>query len=309
MTGPAASAPFPLLPRSPVRRALAIAAAYLALTAAFVVARFPIERVTPRVAALAGAATGARVEIGSLGIDLIALLPALHAREVTVAWPTGTRLRLDRVRARPAWSLSWLRGHPSVLLSLRAGESRVDGVVRLGPEPAFRGELAQLDLKLLPPSLLGGTGLDLDGRLDGALDVRMTERGPEGAVRLHAAGGSLALPVLPIGVPFETADAELTLGGDALVTIGSLAVDGPMVALQGHGTVGRGAMPSVAPLALQARLEVREPALRDMLDGSEVRLGPDGQADLSIGGTLASPQLGAGAGGRPGLPARAPRAP
>lgn len=291
-----AAAPFPLLPRGRVRRVLAIAAAYAALTLVLVIVRFPADRLTPRVAALASVATGSPVEIGELGIDLIALLPALHARDVRLATPGGTPLRFDRVRVRPAWSLSWLRGHPSLVLSLRAGAGRVDGVLRLGDTPGFQGELADVDLKGVPAAAFSDLGVSLDGTLGGTLDLRLAEAGPEGELHLRAANGSVSLPNLPIGVPYESIEAEASLGGDALAEIAKLVVDGPMVAFDASGTVGRGPAPALAPLALQAHVEVREPALREMIANSGVTLGPDGSADLSIGGTLAAPQLGSGRG-------------
>jgi type II secretion system protein N len=300
---PAAAAPFPLLPRTPTRRALAIGAVYLALTLLFVVARFPADRLTPRVEALATAATGSRVEIGSLGLDLIALLPALHARDVVVTTPAGTRLPLDRVRVRPAWSLSWLRGHPSLALSLRGGEARLDGTLRLGSTPGFRGDFSRIDLRQLPAAPLEDMGVTLDGRLDGELDLRLGDLGPEGTLKLHAAEGSFGSPALPIGIPYQTIDLEATLGGDVLAEIASLAVDGPMVAMTASGTVGRGPNPALSPLALQGRLEVREPALRAMVADGGVALGPDGVAELGIGGTLSAPQLGAGPRGAPRRPA------
>jgi len=300
-----AAAPFPLLPRSPARRALAVAAAYLALTMLFVVARFPVDSLTPRVAALASAATGAQVEIGRLDAGLRSLLPALQASDVSVTTPGGTRLRLDRARVRPAWSLSWLRGRPALAISLRAGESRVDGTVRLGPAPGFTGDLEKVDLRLLPASLLGDAGVTFDGRLDGTLDLQLGELGPEGDVKLHAADGSLTLPGLPIGIPYQSIDAEATLGGDLLANLTSLAMDGPMLALHASGTVGRGPTPSLAPLALEGRLEVREPALRDLAASSGIALGPDGTADLAVSGTLDAPQLGrATPGARGGAPRR-----
>jgi type II secretion system protein N len=299
---PAASAPFPLLPGSPVRRVLVIAAAYVALTLLFVIARFPVDRLTSRVEALASKATGAHVEIDQLEMDLIALLPALHARGVAMTMPGGTPLRLDRVRLRPAWSLSWLRGHPSLRLALRAGAGRVDGTVRLGSAPAFRGDFSQVDLARLPAGVLGDAGLSLDGRLAGRLDLELGERGPEGDVSLHADEGSFSLPNLPIGIPFQSIDIDATLGGDALAEIGRLVVDGPMVAIDARGTVGRGPAPGLSPLALEARLDVREPALRDMVAGAGVTLGPDGKADLAISGTPSDPVLGRGAPRRPGAP-------
>lgn len=288
------AAPFPLLPRGRVRRVLVIAAAYLALTLGFVIARFPVDRLTPQAAALASAATGAQVGIGELDLDVISLLPSIYARDVTVSTAGGTRLRLDRVRVRPAWSLSWLRGDPAAVLSLRAGAGRIDGVVRLGDAPGFQGELADVDLALLPAALFGGSGLAIDGKLGGTLDLRLAEAGPEGTLALRAADGSLSLPNLPIGVPYQSIEAEATLGGNELARIAKLVVDGPMLALEASGTVGRGPTPTLAPLALRAHVEVREPALRDLFAGSPVALGPDGSAELAIGGTLAAPELGSG---------------
>lgn len=288
------AAPFPLLPRSRLRRVLVLVAAYLALTGVFVCARFPVDRLTPQIAATASAATGAQVEIADLELDLIALLPALHARDVAVTTPGGTRLRLDRMRVRPAWSLSWLRGAPALVLSLRAGTGRVDGTLRLGRTPGFSGDFEQLDLRLLPAAVLADYGLSLDGQLGGELDLRLGELGPEGDLTLHAADGSLALPGLPIGMPFERIDAEATLGGEQLARIASLVVDGPMISLDASGTVGRGPAPALAPLALQGRLQVRDPALRTLVGDAGVALGPDGAADLAIGGTLAAPELGRG---------------
>lgn len=288
-----AVARFPLLPERPLRRALVIAAAYAALTVLFVIARFPIERLTPQVEALAIAASGARVEIGALEMGMVALLPALHAREVVVTTAGGTRIELDRVRARPAWSLSWLRGQPSLVLGLRAGEARLDGTLRLGPTPGFRGDLSQVDLRQLPALPLRDLGVTLDGRIGGNVDLRLAESGPEGSVALRATSGSLGVAELPIGIPYDSLGVDATLGGDALAEIGSFVVDGPMIAIEASGTIGRGPAPPLAPLALRARLDVREPALRRMMSGSGVDLDPDGRAELTIGGTLGAPALGA----------------
>lgn len=287
-------APFPLLPRSRLRRVLVLVAAYLALTSAFVCARFPVDRLAPRIAAAASAATGARVEIADLELNVIALLPSLHAREVAVTTPGGTRVRLDRMRVRPAWSLSWLRGAPALALSLRAGTGRVDGTLRLGRTPGFAGDLEQVDLRQLPLTVLADYGVSLDGKLGGEVDLRMGEQGPEGDLKLHAADGSLALPGLPIAVPFERLAAEATLGGDALARIATLTLDGPMVSLEANGTVGHAPNPAFAPLSLQGRVQVREPALRDLVADAGVALGSDGAANLAIGGTLAAPELGRG---------------
>lgn len=308
MSGRVATAPLPgtaWLPRSGIRRTLLIAGAYLALTALFVALRFPIDRLTPRIEALASAHSGARVSIAELEFHLVALLPELSAIDVDLLWPAGTRVRIDRVRVRPAWSLSWVRGQPSLALMLRSGTGRIEGTARLGDSPGFRGAVTDLDLARLPSALFGNAGFAVDGRLDAELDVRTTAEGNlEGPVTLRAADGSLSLPMLPMGVPFETLEGALSLGGDMLVTIQSLALEGPLVALAGSGTVGRAPASALAPLALAARLEVREPALRQLFSSSDVALGPDGVAELAIGGTVGNPVL---AGDRAPPGARAPR--
>lgn len=300
MSGHVATRPMPgagWLPRSGIRRTLLIVGAYLALTSLFVALRFPIDRLTPRVEALASAGTGARVSIGELELHLVALLPELSAIGVDLAWPAGTRARIDRVRVRPAWSLSWFRGQPSLALSLRSGTGRIEGTARLGDDPSFRGAATDVDLARLPSALFGNAGFAVDGRLDAEFDVRAADGSVEGPVTLRVTDGSLSLPMLPMGVPFETLEGALALGGDRMVTVQSLALEGPLVALAGSGTVGRAPTASLAPLALAARLEVREPALRQLFAGADVDLGTDGVAELSIGGTVGNPLLGGDRGG------------
>ncbi len=312
MTGQGATRSLPgtgWVPKSGVRRILLIAVAYLALTSLFVMLRFPIDRLTPRVAALASDASGARVSIAELEFHLVALMPELSAIGVDLSWPAGTRLRLDRVRVRPAWSLSWLRGDPSLALSLRSGSGRIRGTARLGDAPSVRGAVTDFDLARLPATLFEGTGFAFDGHLDADFDIVTREAGIEGPITLHASDGSLSLPMLPMGVPFETLEGALALGGEMMLTVHSLALEGPLVALAGSGTVGRAPASELAPLALAARLEVREPALRQLFASSGVDLGAEGVAELSIGGTVGNPLLG-GDRGDPGARGPAvPRAP
>ncbi len=310
MSGHVATTPLPgtgWLPRSGFRRTLLIAFAYVALTSLFVVLRLPIDRLTPRVAALAGAASGARVSIGALEFHLVALLPELSAIDVDLAWPAGAQLRLDRVRVRPAWSLSWLRGHPSLALSLRSGSGRIRGTARLGDDPSFRGAVTDLELARLPAALFESTGFAFDGRLSAEFDVVRTEAGVEGPLTLHATEGSLTLPMLPMGIPFETLEGALALGGETMLTVHSLALEGPLVALTGSGTVDRA---PTSALALAARLEVREPALRQLFVSAGLDLGPDGVAELSVRGTVADPLISGdrgSAGARSPTDPRAPR--
>jgi type II secretion system protein N len=291
----------PGLPRTRGRRALALGAGYLALTLLFVVIGFPYERLAPRVAAFLEPLLGARLTIGRVQPSLSWGLPQLLAWDVEATWPGGQPLRLERMRLRPAWSTSWVTGNPAFVVALRSPDGELDGTVRLGDSPGFDGSLAGVALARLPasPMLLGTT---LDGRLDADLDLRRGADGLEGTASLRAANGSIGLPSLPVGIPFTSLTGELVFGGESQARADAIALEGPVVALQASGTLGRAASPMLAPLALQVRIEARDPNLAPMIAGN-LPMGPDGVADFEVGGTLGAPQVQ-----RPGR-TRGPRTP
>jgi len=224
------------------------------------------------------------------------LLPQLRARDVAITWPAGPPVTFERVRVHPAVSASWLRGHPSLKLALRSPLGEADGVVMIGPESAFDGELRDLSLALVPIQDIAA-GTQLDGRADATIDLQMAETGPQGSVVFEAKNGSLTLPLLPIGVPFDKLSANLEFGGDVFAKLDSLDLAGPLASLTASGTVGRGPTPALSPLALQARIEASEPALRSMLQSQGLALDASGGATVTIDGTLGAPNV---------VPARAP---
>ena len=282
-----------------LRRVGALALAYLALTTVFVAAGFPFDRLAPRVAAALGSATGTQIRIQRVSIELSWRGPRLLVRRADVGWPSGFRLRLARAHLGPAFSLSWLRGQPSLAIALESELGDLDGTARLGRTPAFRGTLRGIALGKLPPDALP-PGLGLEGTLDAGLDLHAAGELPEGSVTLAARDGSVSLPSFPIGLPFAKLDADLELGGPAQLTLKSLALDGPLLAGSGSGSVGHAASLDRAPLALELHLEVREPALRELLAAQGLPLAPDGAAEVSISGTVADPLL------RPARPGGAP---
>lgn len=282
------------------RRALAISVAAVALTSVFLVAGFPYDRLAPRAAAAIESATGARVAIGRLDVGVTSWAPQLRARDVDVAWPSGKSASFQSFRVRPAWSMAWLRGTPALVVEARSPLGRVNGIVIGGTEPSFDGELQQVSLAMLPLQEIAA-GTQLDGRADAQLDVTIAEAGPQGRVHFEAAQGSLTLPLFPIGVPFDKLSGDLVLGGDTLAVLNSFDLAGPLVSLTASGTVGRNANPNLAPLALKARIEAREPAVRSMLQSQGVALDATGAAAVEIGGTFGTPEI-VPARGRPGGP-------
>lgn len=290
-----------------VRRALAIAAAAIVLTGTFVVFGFPYDRLTPRIAQTIEAATGARVSIGRLGLGVAWLAPQLRAWDVDVTTPAGRRIPIDRLRVHPAWSLSWLRGVPSLVVAVRSPLGEIDGTVRVGAQPAFDGTLKRFDLAQLPLDLVA-PGASLDGRGDATLDLAMGEAGAEGSARFDVTQGSFGLPMLPIGVPFDGLHADVALGGETLAKIDAFELVGPLLQVSAKGTLGQAPAATLAPLALEAQIEVRDANARSLLQAQGVRLGADGKASISVGGTLGDPQVQTGT-GRAAPPRPAPRQP
>jgi type II secretion system protein N len=276
------------------RRALAIAAAAFLLTGFFVVLGFPYDRLTPRLEAALASATGAQVSVGRFGVGFTWLAPQLRAWDVDVRWPGGRQLRLDRLRVHPAWSPAWLRGSPALVLALRSPAGELDGTLVAGGAPAFDGTLRRVDLAQLPIAEWAA-GASVEGRADAELDVAIGAEGADGSAIIRVAQGSLALPLLPIGVPFDSLDADLVLGGEALVQIDALELAGPLIGVSAKGRVGKAATAMLAPLAIDASLEVRDPSVATLLRGQGVALGPDGKAQIAIGGTLSAPETSAGA--------------
>jgi hypothetical protein len=87
----------------------------------------------------------------------------------------------------------------------------------------------------------------------------------------------------------------------------SLALEGPLVAGSGTGSVGRAGALDAAPLALDLHLQARDPGLRQLLAAQGLAPGPDGTATLLISGTLGNPILRPGVGGAPAGGAGVPR--
>lgn len=286
----------PLFGLSGTRRTLAIGVAAVALTSFFFVAGFPYDRLAPRAAAAIERATGARVAMGRLGLVFAWFVPQLKAADVDVTWPGGQHASFQRVRVHPAWSLSWLRGEPALVVALRSPLGDLDGTVVGGAAPSFDGELRNVSLALLPLQDIAA-GTQLDGRVDAQIDVQMAEAGPQGTVHFDAKEGSLTLPLLPIGVPFDKLSGDVALGGDMLAKLNAFDLAGPLLGLTASGTIGRSPALHLSPLALSARIEARDPAVRSMLQSQGVALDASGAAAVEIGGTLGSPQI---------VPARGP---
>jgi type II secretion system protein N len=270
------------------RRVFAITAAAILLTAFFVVAGFPYERITPRIEQGIRTVTGVPIKIRKVGFGLTWLAPELRAWDVDATLPSGRHVVLSRLRVHPAWSFSWLRRSPAFVVALRSPSGEIDGTVTFGREYGFDGELRGVHLGELPIDALA-PGAGLDGVATGKIDLAWSDAAPVGSILLDAEKGSVTFPLLPIGIPFDTLHGAIQLGGAALAKIDAFELHGPLAALSASGTIGSAPVAAAAPLAVHAKVAVKDPSVRSLFTSQGVLLDAKGEAEVDLGGTLGAP--------------------
>jgi len=262
------------------------------LTLFFLFLGFPYDRLGERLAAELSRGNGTQLSFQELGPFISLAGPGFEATgaRITTADGDGIHLRLDRARLRPAWSLAWLRLVPAIHLDLQGPPGNIVGVVTLGQEPGFEGQLEAIDLAQLPKNLVA-FGAVLAGTLDAAVDLRAGSPGPQGSISLSAREGSLGAPdLLPMAVPFDELSASLRLGDGAFLEVESFETQSPLFSAQVSGTIATAPSFVDAPLNLQVKLQT-DPAFRNTLQGLGIRVSRDGKATLRIRGTPTTPIL------------------
>ncbi len=278
----------PQIPRGWLRVGLPLG--ILVLTALFTFLQFPFERLAPWVSSQLGRALGAEVRLAGLDVGLGLTGPMLHLRDLEAIWPGGETLELGRVRVAPAASLSWAFGRPALSITAAGPSGDIDGRATLGDEPAFDGNLVQIDLGLIPFDLLA-PGLALAGRADLSADVEVVESELSGDATFSANAGSIGYPSLPIDIPYQNLLGVLRFGDDALVQVLSLDLQGPLLSAQVEGKVGRALRLAQAPIDLEVLLEVEDPNVRPALQASGLRIGADGRLDIRLTGSVSQPRV------------------
>jgi type II secretion system protein N len=271
-------------------RAALLAAGCAALTLVFFALRFPYDRFRGALVAAAARATGAEVEVGALSGALGRGGVSLVAAPVSLRWPEGARVGLERAAFWPALSVSWLAGRPALGLGLRAPEGTLDGTLWIAEPLAFEGELRDLALERLPPEFLeAAEGFALTGLLDARGSLERGDDGVSGEVALEVRDGAVSAPGAPVSIPFETLRAELAFGGGGVVQLVSASLEGPMLEGSAKGQIGTEA--SSSPLDLEMDLRSADPGVRAWLTPLGVRLDREGRARFHLGGTLVAPEV------------------
>lgn len=261
---------------------LGIALGALAMTLAFAAARFPWHELTPRAEAAASQAAGVQIDLGSIGFEFGKLGVAVQAADVRIAWPVGQTLQFERVYLRPALSLSWFVGEPSLRVLTEGGPGDFDGVAgQTGLTGSFDvRESAELPWTTEPP---------ITGSLVGVLDLALTNGPVGGTIEFEGREGSLLPPGLPIAIPYDrlTAAIQLTETG---VTLDPVVVEGPLAAGQVTGTItppaGRW---ELARLDLVVELDHFDEGLSQIMQGQGLPLAAGSR--LTIQGTASNPRI------------------
>jgi type II secretion system protein N len=275
---------------SRLARGLGFGLAGAALTALFCLWLLPWDRYRALAERELGRATGARVQVASLGPALGRGGAVLRLRDVELRFAEGQRLAISELRLRPALSTSWLRGEPALRLLLASEAGALDGTCWLGERTGFAGDVEGLRLELLPMDRLA-QGLSLRGTADLVLDLVSDGAGLSGAVELAAREGSIAFPPYGLPIPFATARGSLALAPATGLVLESLELDDPgRLVLRASGTIGAAPSPELGPLDLTAHVEVLDPALRSLF-AQALPLDAGGSAELRLSGTLGAPIL------------------
>jgi type II secretion system protein N len=261
------------------------AALALFLIPLFMYLRFPYDRLAEAIETRIERATGARVHLAELGPSLHLLGPGIAVTDVRVTHPDGATFSFERVKIRPAWSLSWLRGDPALYIAMRSAAGEARGTLTLGAAPRWSGDLFDLDVGRLPAAALT-PGASLTGRADASIDIALEADGPVGSVRIVAREGSLEHPELLMALPFDALRGELRLGGEHRAEILSLDLESPLVTGSLKGVVGRSPQFETAPLRLEGSFTV-SPEIRSALNAQGAQLGSSGSGKFVVTGTPA----------------------
>lgn len=259
----------------------------LLLIPLFMYLRFPYDRLAQVIETRIELATGARVQLTELEPSLLFLGPGLVATDVRVMRPGAATFSFERVKVRPAWSLSWLRGNPALYTVIRSVAGEVRGTLTLGGAPRWSGDLVDFDIGRLPIAALS-PGTSLTGRAEASIDIALEADGAVGSVRIVAREGSLEHPELLMALPFETLRGELSLGGKHRAEILSMELESPLVTGSLTGTIGRSPRFETAPLRLEGSFTVSQ-EIRGVLNAQGAKLGTSGSGDFLVMGTPARP--------------------
>jgi len=257
----------------------------------FVVLLFPWDSLGRRVAWEISRVSGARVDVPNLAPALTARGPVLRALDVTIEHPAVNRVQLFELEIAPRLSMSWFGGDPTLRLWAQSGLGNIDGVLRLGSEPAFLGSVSEVELSRLPLRL-DASGVRFGGVLFADADVALDPNGTlRGQVDFVSPSLNIQSVLLPIEIPFTHAEGRIEILESGATRISSIVLEGDVVEAELSGEIGLVHRSQSPPIELTAHIRVIDTMLRQLAPSAGLQLSGNGEADIRVGGTLDTPRI------------------
>lgn len=277
---------------TPRRRGLAtplLVVGCLVLTLASAIVQFPMERLEPMIQTAVSAGTGADVSFGGLSGGLSFTGPALVATGVELQWPERPATVIEELRVRPALSLGWLMGRPTLHVNAEGAFGAFAGDLSAG---RIEGELEEVDFSMIHTRWWEPGDPPLTGPVDADFDLAWDAGYPVGSVQLESREGAVAVPDLPLALPYSELVVDAYLPEEGAWTLEEFRLDGPLGSAAGQGTLGAGgANWAAAPVDLEVAVSNVKPMVRNGLASIGARVDPQGNGAFRITGTLLQPTL------------------
>lgn len=269
----------------------------LALFLAFCSFLFPYDRMRPTLVRELSQAVGAPVEIERVSAGFHGFWPSLRVERVVVGEMPEPILRASHVWLRPEPSRSWLRGEPSLAVFGEADPGALEGVIRLGDEPTFRGRVEGLPIaegtlaRAMPaaPELLRHATGTLTADFDVRRSAELPELGWTGSTRFELRDGRLPVPEYPVWIPFSELSGLLSMGVRGGATLEDLSLVGPGLEVTGRGELAPGIAPLRSPMTGELALRVQEASLASVMQSLGVEVDDAGHALVRFSGSLSRP--------------------
>jgi hypothetical protein len=266
-----------------------LVAGCIVLTLASAIVQFPAERLAPSIETAVAQGTGAEVTFGALSSGLSFTGPALVASDVELRWPARPATIIDRLRVRPAFSLDWLFGRPTIHVEAEGAFGAFAGNLSAA---RIEGELDAVDLMQIHTAWWEPGDPPLTGPVDASFDLAWATGTPVGSLELESREGAVTVPDLPVALPYSELSVTAELPAEGAWTLEAFRLDGPMGSAAGSGTLGAGgANWTAAPVDLEVSLSQAKPMVRDALASIGARLDPEGNGSFRITGSLQRPTL------------------
>ncbi|MFP6654310.1 MAG: type II secretion system protein GspN [Myxococcota bacterium] len=261
----------------------------LGLILLFMIVLFPWDSLARRIAWEVSGISGGRITINTLAPAITTRGAVLQASQVQIEHPAIDRIQLSELEIAPIDLWGWWTGGAKLRIWTESNFGVIDGLLGLGDAPGFVGKFSQVELARLPLRL-DANALSLSGRLDGEVEVVLD---PAGTLRGHMTFRSESLTVgsaaLPMTIPFSRADGEIAILNSGATRIESLELEGDILEGTVSGEFGLVHRSQSLPIDLRATMRIIDPRLRQLALRLGIQLGPNGDFDVQINGSLEAP--------------------